>query len=982
VSTPANEKGLTMSEDLMRRPSHVFSTAARLSGVLLAASVALAGGVVPASAAPPTILGLSPGSGPAAGGTQVLIVGTGFEAGMTVKFGATLATILGVDSAGAVAVETPAGTVGKVAVSVTTSGGTATKVDGFEYTSGSTSPAFKLSSISPTTGSVLGGTLVTLTGTGFATGMKVAFGTTLAGNVTVVNATTITATSPASPPGAVDVSVGTETSFSTLPKAFTFAAPGATLISLSPATALAGSEGFTLTATGLGFVSGSVVLWNGVAQPTTFVSGTQLKAEIAAALLAAAGIVKVSVRPPNSAVASNELSFLIGPISLTELVPPLSPVTPVHVEVPTPVGLFTADFTGMLAGGAFTVQITPPDESTPSPGTDFEFVPNGVFELSAASAQFDAAKVCFPYTEADLATAGIDEDTLRLLHADAQKEFTDITISLDTDRNEICGSVASFSPFAIVGGDGTVAAPIVGTVTPATGPATGGTPIRVTGSNFRAGGTGVLVGGAPATDIVVRSATELTAVTPVGEPGPATLEVATAGGPAAAAGAFTYHDFRYFAEGAANATFDLQLALANPGDRDANVVVTYQTTAGDTVAEPITVPARTRRTIDPKDPAQVSGLTPAEFSMVVDSDAIVVSDRTMTWANGTHAERSVPLPAQTWYLAEGATHSNFDLFYLMQNPTATAATVTVTYLLPSASPLTKTYTVAPTSRQNIWVDFEEFPAGSGNVALASTDVSAVFESSVPIIVERAMYLSTPSTSFAAGHESGAVTAPSLQWFLAEGATGPFFDLFLLLANPGDQAAAVTVRYLLADGSVIEKAYSVRGRSRQNIWVNLEDPRLADAAVSTTLTVTNGVPIIVERSMWWPRDLTNWHEAHNSPGSTVTGTSWALAAGEDGGTDQAETYLLVANTSSWPATIEVTLLFESGPAVTRSFTVPANARFNVSVVEFPEMRGRRFGAVVSSTGAVPAAIVVERAVYGNQGGRPWGGGSNALATKIR
>ena len=37
--------------------------------------------------------------------------------------------------------------------------------------------------------------------------------------------------------------------------------------------------------------------------------------------------------------------------------------------------------------------------------------------------------------------------------------------------------------------------------------------------------------------------------------------------------------------------------------------------------------------------------------------------------------------------------------------------------------------------------------------------------------------------FSAGHESAAVRAPALQWFLAEGATGPYFDEFILIANP-------------------------------------------------------------------------------------------------------------------------------------------------------------------------------------------------------
>ena len=86
--------------------------------------------------------------------------------------------------------------------------------------------------------------------------------------------------------------------------------------------------------------------------------------------------------------------------------------------------------------------------------------------------------------------------------------------------------------------------------------------------------------------------------------------------------------------------------------------------------------------------------------------------------------------------------------------------------------------------------------------------------------------------------------------------------------------------------MITKTYTVAGNSRFNIWVDQEDPALADAAVSTRITSTNGVPIIVERAMWWPGPTSDtWHEAHNSPGETTTGTRWAMAEGEVGGAAQ-------------------------------------------------------------------------------------------------
>ncbi len=76
----------------------------------------------------------------------------------------------------------------------------------------------------------------------------------------------------------------------------------------------------------------------------------------------------------------------------------------------------------------------------------------------------------------------------------------------------------------------------------------------------------------------------------------------------------------------------------------------------------------------------------------------------------------------------------------------------------------------------------------------NTDVSAVIESvdGVPIIVERAMYRSNQGRVFNAGHESAGITTPATRWFLAEGATGPYFDLFVLLANPNGVDAQALV----------------------------------------------------------------------------------------------------------------------------------------------------------------------------------------------
>jgi hypothetical protein len=446
---------------------------------------------------------------------------------------------------------------------------------------------------------------------------------------------------------------------------------------------------------------------------------------------------------------------------------------------------------------------------------------------------------------------------------------------------------------------------------------------------------------------------------------------------------------RYFAEGATSSLFDTQFALLNPGALGTTATFTFTQTGAAPIVKQVEVPARTRATLNAK---TVVGLATAEFATQVDSDQRLVVDRTMTWdasGYGAHTETAVPAPAPVWYLAEGATHSGFDLFYLLQNPSPTTRSVRVRYLRPAETPLDKTYELPPNSRNNIWVDVEEFP-GLGR-ALADTDVSAVIESldSVPIIVERAMYRSNQGRTFNAGHESAGITTPALRWFLAEGATGSYFDLFVLLANPNAADAQATVTYLLPDGTQYTKAMTVPANSRQNIWVDVETPDgatgfpLADTAVSTTVEVTNGVPIIVERSMWWPGDSSTWHEAHNSPGATETGTRWALAAGEVGGPSGQETYILLANTSAYAGEARTTLMFEDGTSATRTFAVAASSRLNIAIAhEFPEAAGRRFGSVIESVGDRPAQIVVERAMYANAGGVTWAAGTNALATKLQ
>ena len=89
-----------------------------------------------------------------------------------------------------------------------------------------------------------------------------------------------------------------------------------TLSALSPVSARVGGSTFTLTVTGTGFVPTSVVQWNGSNRPTTFVSNTQITAQISASDIAAFGRVAITVlTPAPGGGTSTSLAFNVFPLS-------------------------------------------------------------------------------------------------------------------------------------------------------------------------------------------------------------------------------------------------------------------------------------------------------------------------------------------------------------------------------------------------------------------------------------------------------------------------------------------------------------------------------------------------------------------------------------------------------------------------------------------------------------------------------------------
>jgi hypothetical protein len=164
-------------------------------------------------------------------------------------------------------------------------------------------PAPMLSAISPVTATAGGPPFVlTVSGSGFINGTSVLWNGAVL-TTTDVSPTQLTAVVPAaniSVTGVVSVSATTPGPgggvSGVLP--FTVLNPVPTITAFSPPNALAGSPDVTLTITGTGFVSGTVVLWNGAPLTTTFLSPTKLTAVVPAAFLGGVGSFSVTVSNP------------------------------------------------------------------------------------------------------------------------------------------------------------------------------------------------------------------------------------------------------------------------------------------------------------------------------------------------------------------------------------------------------------------------------------------------------------------------------------------------------------------------------------------------------------------------------------------------------------------------------------------------------------------------------------------------------------
>lgn len=207
-----------------------------------------------------TLLAVSPGKGPLAGGNSVTLVGTGFAQAPNpqARFGTTDGTALVVKDDHFATVTVPAGAaLGAVDVQFRNDAGGSLLAGGYRYVAQPT-----VAAVTPASGPSAGGTAVTITGQGFATGQTVYIGALAATGVTVNSPTELVATTAPGAEGGADVRVvdpsGEE---GVLKDGFTYLAPARIDAVVPDSGSQAG--GTRVTIYGAGFLPGMTVAFQG-----------------------------------------------------------------------------------------------------------------------------------------------------------------------------------------------------------------------------------------------------------------------------------------------------------------------------------------------------------------------------------------------------------------------------------------------------------------------------------------------------------------------------------------------------------------------------------------------------------------------------------------------------------------------------------------------------------------------------------------------
>lgn len=276
------------------------------------------------------------------------------------------------------------------------------------------------------------------------------------------------------------------------------------------------------------------------------------------------------------------------------------------------------------------------------------------------------------------------------------------------------------------------------------------------------------------------------------------------------------------------------ILIVNPSSSSTQVTATFYFDNQAPLVQTYSVAPTSRYTIP------VHGIVfSRRVSVELSSTLPVAAERAFYFSNRAGGASGIGAvsPSLSWYFAEGDT--SVQTLLEMFNPTTTAASVTVNYMLENGTVLPRSYTIPGQRRVTIDVGNEI----GGNLR-HHTEVL----STVPIVAERLMFAGADVA------DSIGSPTPAHVWNLAEGFTAFGYQTWVLVSNPGNEAANVTVRFMQQNGVNVVRNYVLAAKQRLTLYANdFVEP------LSISTQVSADKPIVVERTMKFANG-TGMHQA--------------------------------------------------------------------------------------------------------------------------
>jgi hypothetical protein len=403
----------------------------------------------------------------------------------------------------------------------------------------------------------------------------------------------------------------------------------------------------------------------------------------------------------------------------------------------------------------------------------------------------------------------------------------------------------------------------------------------------------------------------------------------------------------YLAEGSTAHGFSTYISIENPNADSLNAKVTYMLDDGTTKAQDVGLPALSQVTVNPKDAVGEDDFSTRVTCLQGKSIAV---DRTMTWTGPgapspeAHSSIGVTSPDTTWYLPEGCSGYGFETWTLVENPNDQQTAISLTYMIEGKGPKTIERTV-PAHSRTTWS--MEADVGRQN---ASVEVG----SALPVVAESAVYRDHRRE----GSDSVGANTASDSFYLAEGSTAWGFTTWVLVQNPNDEAATVTLTCLTANGAKTLAPFTMAPGTRSTVRMN---DCIGGTDFSTV--VRSDLPVVAERSMYWGEGTPAGEACHASIGLDEPHQTLYLPDGQT--SDGRQTYTLVANPNSTAVKVMVTYLASDGTGASYFIAqIPPYARATYDMSDrLPS--GRAAIAVVCLTSG--RKILAERSMYWNNRG---------------